>query len=80
MKGICHRNADGSFGTQKDRYNTLQLIATELRVLGWKDPSSSEQPKHKTQGKLVQRRPGKDPTCRELGHERIQITSQYLGG
>ena len=48
MKGICYRNADGAFATKKNRYDTLQLIANELRELGWKDlhHPNNLKPKH----------------------------------
>lgn len=36
LKGICNRNRDGSYATQSDRHNTLQLIANELHLLGYK--------------------------------------------
>ena len=36
LKGICNRNRDGSYATQKDRQRTLQLVANELHQLGYK--------------------------------------------
>jgi len=45
---LCRHNKDGSFGTQKNRYDELQLMARELRELGFnhvKHPSQFK-PKH----------------------------------
>ena len=48
LRGICNRNRDGSYKTQSDRYKTLQLIATELHKLGYKDIKhpNNLKPKH----------------------------------
>ena len=41
LKNMCQRNRDGSFATQKDRHNTLQLLANQLMVLGFQTNTMS---------------------------------------
>ena len=36
LKQLCHRNHDGSFGTQADRMRILQLVADQLHEAGFK--------------------------------------------
>ncbi|HGP0770214.1 TPA: phage integrase N-terminal domain-containing protein, partial [Salmonella enterica subsp. diarizonae serovar 53:z10:z35] len=35
LKNLCKRNHDGAFVTQKNRHNGLQLIASQLEVMGF---------------------------------------------
>jgi hypothetical protein len=37
LKQLCHRNRDGSFGTQADRVRILQLVADQLHEAGFND-------------------------------------------
>lgn len=37
LKQLCHRNRDGSFGTQADRLRILNLIADQLHEAGFKN-------------------------------------------
>ena len=47
LKQLCHRNRDGSYATQADRWRMLDLIANQLHELGYKDMgATSLKPKH----------------------------------
>ena len=47
MKQLCHRNRDGSYGTQADRERILDLIANQLQEMGFKHMrATSLKPKH----------------------------------
>src|SRR6185295_17596374 len=47
LKQLCHRNRDGSYATQADRWRMLDLIANQLHELGYKDMRAmSLKPKH----------------------------------
>ena len=47
LKQLCHRNRDGSHGTQADRAHMLQLIADQLHEAGFKDlRATGLKPKH----------------------------------
>ena len=47
LKQLCHRNRDGSYGTQADRLRILQLIAEQLHKAGFKDlRATGLKPKH----------------------------------
>ncbi len=47
LKTICEHNRDGSFATQANRHRALQLIAHELKEMGFKLPAArSFKPKH----------------------------------
>lgn len=44
---LCHRNRDGSFGTQTNRRRGLTAMANELRDLGYRLPTAASlKPKH----------------------------------
>lgn len=40
LKQLCHRNRDGSFATQRDRERVLDLVASQLRELGYRHMSA----------------------------------------
>jgi hypothetical protein len=47
LKQLCHRNGDGSYGTQADRLRILQLVADQLHEAGFKDlRATGLKPKH----------------------------------
>ena len=47
LKQLCYRNRDGSFTTQSDWGRILDLIATQLHELGYRDMhTTSLKPKH----------------------------------
>lgn len=47
LKQLCHRNRDGSYGTQADRARILQLVADQLHEAGFKDlRATGLRPKH----------------------------------
>jgi len=47
MKQLCHRNRDGSYGTQADRERILDLVANQLQEMGFKHMhATSLKPKH----------------------------------
>ena len=47
MKQLCHRNRDGSYGTQADRERILDLIANQLQEMGFRHMhATSLKPKH----------------------------------
>jgi len=47
LKQLCHRNRDGSYGTQADRLRILQLLADQLHEAGFKDlRATGLKPKH----------------------------------
>ena len=47
LKQLCHRNRDGSYGTQADRVRILQLVADQLHETGFKDlRATGLRPKH----------------------------------
>ncbi len=47
LKQLCRRNRDGSFATQRDRERVLDLVANQLRELGYRHmAAASLKPKH----------------------------------
>ena len=49
LKALCKTNRDGSYATQSDRFKSLQLIATQLHSLGYRQMNAqSLKPKHVT--------------------------------
>lgn len=47
LRELCHRNRDGGYSTQAGRWRMLDLIATQLRELGYKNMRpDSLKPKH----------------------------------
>jgi len=47
LKQLCHRNRDGSFGTQADRMRILQLVADQLHDAGFVNLRATNlKPKH----------------------------------
>ncbi len=47
LKQLCHRNRDGSFGTQADRLHILDLIANQLHEAGFRElHAAGLKPKH----------------------------------
>jgi len=54
LKQLCHRNRDGSYGTQRDRERVLDQIANQLRELGYRH-MGSESLKAKHVERLVER-------------------------
>ncbi len=47
LKQLCHRNRDGSFGTQADRLHILDLIADQLHEAGYRNlHATGLKPKH----------------------------------
>lgn len=47
LKQLCRRNRDGSFATQRDRERVLDLVANQLRELGYRQmAAASLKPKH----------------------------------
>ena len=47
LRQICNRNKDGAFGTQAARWRSLDLMARELRALGFHNlRAGSLKPRH----------------------------------
>ena len=47
LKQLCHRNRDGSYATQANRLQILQLVATQLHESGFRDlRATGLRPKH----------------------------------
>jgi hypothetical protein len=47
LKQLCRRNRDGSYATQRDRERVLDLVANQLRELGYRHmAAASLKPKH----------------------------------
>lgn len=47
LKQLCRRNRDGSYATQRDRERALDLVANQLRELGYRHmAAASLKPKH----------------------------------
>ncbi|MCO5102198.1 MAG: hypothetical protein M9885_15120 [Burkholderiaceae bacterium] len=57
LKQLCQRNRGGSFATQRDRGRVLDLVANQLRELGYRHmDAASLNPKHVQ--RLIERRHG----------------------